>query len=167
MGSSSLYLHRGKVIISAKKLTTIETPYGKVQFSDADVLLCVDQGYLSVRVLSDKRLNSVFVNLNNHRIPVQVGQEVCWKKGFYEAQNDKIGRRDTKQASLAGGTLFTSDVSLLSVLATSDVLSHLRRSQTAQEVQLFQRILKSAACLSTVTNRKGSYKQMTLNEKMI
>jgi hypothetical protein len=156
-------LYSGELLIQAKQQVFMRAGDYKASIAPgALVLVAVAQDRLIIRNLWDTRHDSVQVYVGKHCTAVNVGEEVIIASGKLQFQDvmlrDNIGRRRAHSHELTTGhTLVGSDISLLSLIQSSDILHQMLKSSQPSDRKVLDRLLKATACLVLTTGRRGAY----------
>jgi len=92
---------------------------------------------------------------------VLVGQEtILGREGISYTRalgQDAIARRRMRHVSLGGTSVIASEVSLVSLIHNTEVLSHVAYSPMHEDKAILAKVMKMASILSMVTQRHGNY----------
>ena len=100
--------------------------------------------------------------VGNRSVSVAVGEELVVGPDdgllLKSMRADGISRRRSHSYEIGPeGKLVQSEISLISLMRNSAILSHLNNSVDREDRALIARLTKMAACLQTVTSGHGSY----------
>ncbi len=107
-------------------------------------------------------MNAIVVTAGNDPIKVSVGQEVMLAPHTTHlqvaAKEDGLGRRHVVDAQLPNGhAMSRSEFSHMTLIEKSHILAKLVQSKSPADKQLADKLIKTAACLMTVTGAHGAY----------
>lgn len=165
--SGAVYLNRGEILVVSHKLSTIKAGECSVTVQPGAIaLIRIFDNVLKVRNLYDNSGHGINLNLTDSCLAVNVGQEivigahaVIISKAMHA---DRISRRATRSYQLAcKQNLARSEVSIVSLLQNSAVLSRLVASSSKEDKAIATRLTKIAAVLQTVTGSRGAYSQIS------
>jgi len=166
---ATVTLTEGEVLISARHDTILSAgDHCKILVTAGSAALASNLGgVLVVRAVYQGAREPVRLFLNGRSLGLSVGEELGVgnsKEDLRQAlQNDNIGRRRVKQLAIDGDTqVVRSEVSLVSLLERSGVLTQLRANPDRDNRTLMTKIVKTAACLLQVTSRHGPYSSVAL-----
>jgi hypothetical protein len=163
VNDNTIQLNQGEVVVASNKATSIATENGKVQLAPDTVALVRRKGNIvTVSVIWEGTHDAARFVSQDRAVKIAVGSELV---GTVEPngldkflKNDSVGRRRVKVGDLpSGGSVMTSEVSFLSVLANSPVLRQLFKSEDDNDKAICKKLTKMAVALSVVTNKHGSY----------
>ncbi|MBY0552611.1 MAG: hypothetical protein K2W95_35340, partial [Candidatus Obscuribacterales bacterium] len=162
--SGMLHCTEGEVLVTATKRTVVKAGPALVHFEPGAVaVIAVRNGMLKIRNVYEKSSTSIKACLPGRKVlGVQAGQEIILgPKGLSltKALSDEpVGRRRLTSIDLpTGHTFICSEISLVSFMQNSAVLSQLMRSASSSDRDLASRIMKMAVCLSMTTSSHGNY----------
>ncbi|GEM_PF-2788132 len=165
--SGAVALDRGEILVVAQRLSTVQVGGHAVTIDGGAIALVRSfDGVLKVRNLYDRANHGVTVYMDGQCVRLRSGQEVV--VGATRGQvarslhADRVSRRGVRTFDMStAGRLVRSEVSLVSLLQNSAMLSHLLASEDREDKALVGKITKMAACLQAVTARRGAYSQVT------
>lgn len=158
-----LLLDRGELLVRAERDELlisngiiVKLPAGSV------ALLTRRTNLLSIRGIYDRPGQSVRVHIGKESVSVPPGAEVLISKTDSDIKNaiakEGIGRRRLKMSKVSnGGSIASSEYSLVSVVKNSLPLSDFLASTNKEEVRLVGKIKKLYAALTMVTMSHGPY----------
>src|SRR5262249_55096388 len=167
---AAVVLHRlSEALFITSKATIVRTHGHLIRLDAGTVTLISNEGdAIRVRVLCDRKANSVRIDLGSRSVGVSTGQEVVVAldgEAMSKAlRGDPVGHRRVQHSQLPDGRrLAHSEISQISLIQAVDVLSKLMHSHNKEEQAIANRVIKMAACLQQSTSQHGAYTPATLN----
>ncbi|MBX9685226.1 MAG: hypothetical protein K2X27_00915, partial [Candidatus Obscuribacterales bacterium] len=80
-------------------------------------------------------------------------------------KRDAVGRRRVQHFNLTTSTLATSEISIITLMASSPVLSAVAGSKDAENKELTAKLLKMAACLQVAVGAHGNYSGFSQDQR--
>lgn len=159
-----LELRHGDVLVSTEAATTINAGRYTIKL-DPHTVATVNMraDHVVVRNVHESKQGSIRVLTPEQKCAsAAVGQELIVGTAHTALSSvlseDAVGRRRMRHMELSDKTaLTTSEVSVLSLIQNTNVLSQLTRSQHPDDKAILNSVLKSAAALQIVTQRHGNY----------
>ncbi len=156
-------LKSGEAIISSKKNTVVRTPHSLVSINPGTIaFISVVDGVTKVRNLWEMSHNSIRQNVSGKYVDIPSGHETI--VGFEENSiknvitSDGIGRRLPRHIDVPGGMkLERSEISLVTLMQQSDLLTKLVSSENSIDRGFSNKIIKMAALLTQITGKHGQY----------
>lgn len=159
----SVNLSRGQALVSTSQQTAIRCGAHKITL-DGNTIAVVTRNGDQVKVdnLYDSHDSAAHVVVDGKRLDISAGQEVIVGLNdgslLRSVRQDKVTRRRMKQYDLPHGLgLVRSEISYVSMFLNSQLLSELLRSNNTADQDITARIIKMAACVTTVTSGHGVY----------
>lgn len=117
---------------------------------------------VKIRNLCENSPASLTVYSQGFKTRVSIGQELVIGPDDQIDENsllsDRIARRSIKSSYMdTGFHAIRSEVSLMSLFERKELLRALLRSKDSHDVRIKERLIKTAACLMTVTKSHGKY----------
>jgi len=166
-GKQPLTIGDGSRLLAPESDTTVVTPAGKVNISAGSVVLLVVQGgSVSVFDMHDSKKNAVSIDTDTQRIALHPGRHVTLTLASAESFHlvnpaEAFEYRHMKKHKLANGThIFTSEVSVPSVIASSNAMKNLLESCEGHHKKLAGHIVKTSAVLAALDNSSDEFTQM-------
>jgi hypothetical protein len=109
-------------------------------------------------------MGAVVVKIGGREVTLASGEELVVSKLPVSAEAmfkaDGIGRRSITKLENIGGGLHaaTCEISILSVLSSTEHLNALRHPNSSLERNLHDRLMKTAAAVQTITQGHGAYR---------
>ncbi len=159
-------LKSGEAVFLAEKNCFIKTPGSMIKLDPAAlVLVSVNDDVVKLRTLWENHRNSVHQIVSGTNINVLAGDESILspelRSVYLAASKDMVGRRLTHFTELpSGGVVHFSEVSLISLAQSSDLLNQLASSSESQDRSIVKRINKMAAILVQISASHGMYELM-------
>jgi hypothetical protein len=156
-----LSLTKGEALISANKQTIARCGNYTVNISaDSIVFLVANEDTVIVRNLWSASDDTAYIG--KRTMPIQAGQEIIVGNDMDQVskvlRTDKIARRKVKIFDLSqAGSVARSEISIVSVMHNSRILSRLLASGDAGDRALVEKLKKMAACLAQTTVSHGPY----------
>lgn len=160
-------LRNGETMIHAMTNTVVHCGEHSITVAPGTVaVIRTHNGVTTVSNLYEKNPNSVHVALliDGKFVPVGAGEEICIGPTDAEVRDaisqDQVARRELEPMTLASGQkLLKSEISLVSLMNNSKLLTALQKSNSPNDKQVANHIMKMAACLLMVTSKRGPYSQ--------
>ncbi len=154
-------LYHGDVLINAVQKSTVNAGGCVVEIKPGSIVLVTREEHVTrVRTLRDNTNNDVLAICEGRKVRVASGQEVIFGEDnasiVRSIANDRVGRRRTELLG-ASDSIFCSDVSIVHLMQTSEVLTRLRHSKTPEDRDIVGKVLKMAAAIQQVTTNRGPY----------
>lgn len=161
---NSLSIKHGSMLVSAAARTTVLAGGYRIYLSAGSIALIANRGnHIIVRhIYSSSGAPATVLTADEKVVGAQVGQEVIVGRAGYSFARvlgeDAVGRRRMRHLDLGNNSnVITSEVSLVSLLENTDILSRLARSPAVEDKAIVGKILKTAVALSMVTQSHGAY----------
>lgn len=161
---SQINLKHGDTIVSASRPTTVIAGRYSVKMEANTIALISNRGdHVIVRSIYESKLASIKIATPEKRcLGVLLGQEtIVGREGISYTRvlgEDAIGRRRMRHLALGtNATVITSEISLVSLLHNTDILSQISRSPMAEDKVILNKVLKMAVALSMITQGHGNY----------
>lgn len=164
-----LNLTEGEVMVSAEKETIVHTPHSIVKIQPNTIaLISVGDKVTKVRNVWELGHGCIHqtVSSDNVAMDVQIaaGEESVTgydQMGVAKAiQKDVVGRRIVKGYSVGSKYVQRAEVSLVSLMQSTDFLQELVNSPNPNDKALANKLIKMAAVMTQVTARHGQYLQI-------
>jgi hypothetical protein len=159
-------IKHGQALISASAPTGVVCGDSKIALDAGTVALVTSKnGIARVDNLYDTHDGGLHVALAGKKVDLSAGQEILIGKDDSSLsgmlKSDGLTRRRVKRFDMTHGpSFFRSEVSYVSIFMNSDLLSGLMRSNYGEDKDLLARLLKMAACITTITSGHGVYLPM-------
>lgn len=157
-------LHDGEILVVASDTTTVVAGDYSLSVSPGTIaLVSREGGCLKVRNLFEQGAGSgsVRVLLGNQYLSASAGQEIIVGLDIFTLakamKDDAVGRRMQKTFDVGGLKVSKCEVSLVSLVPNTDVLSFIMHSNMISDKAIAAKIVRTAACLSTVTSGHGAF----------
>ncbi|MBX9688979.1 MAG: hypothetical protein K2X27_19885 [Candidatus Obscuribacterales bacterium] len=159
---SVLSLTEGELLLSAHKLTFLKTPDSMIRIEPGSmVFVTVNDGVSKLRTIWEDRCNSVLQRIAEKSYNVHAGDECMiapdLRSIYLSASKDLVGRRQTHYTEADERVLHFSEVSLVSLVQSSSLLSQLSNSQLPEDQALSKKLNKMAAILVQISASHGMY----------
>ncbi len=153
----------GESLVVAKQEAFVKAGKAVLHLQPGAVALVrVHKGRSYIRNIFEPRAKAVEVIVGTKRSIVTVGCEMVVAPPSEKLERvfiDTVGRRRLVRYDERGSGIFVSEVSMISLIMDSELLSKLFQSAELEDKSLSSRILKMAACLSLVTSGHGTFGQ--------
>jgi hypothetical protein len=153
-------LDAGTILVAENFPSNIVTPHGTVNVAKgAVVMITATPTVTYVRDLVDNAKNDVSVTMENRVVTLTPGQEAALVVGpGYRARDmvfgDTAARRDVRVHTVGPERhIVTADFSHLNLMLCDNMLGSLRKSNSNADKQLFAKMMKTAAAITTVYDR--------------
>jgi hypothetical protein len=162
LAGNKLVLKRGEVLVNAVK-TTLLNVSGSTVIIEAGAMALISRDNLltKVRNVWESRAGSVRHIVGTQKIEVCAGQEsvVSRDQAALNAvfKHDSVGRRRVRILDSEGNKISTAEISIISLMTSSPVLSKIALTKDDQNLALTRKMLKMAACIQLVTASHGTY----------
>ncbi len=159
-------LHNGEALFLASKLSFVKTPDSLLRVEPGTlVLVTVNDSVTKVRNLWEDRSNGLCQTVDSKPFNVVAGDESLigndLRSVYLSASKDMVGRRLAHFTELNNGQIVHfSEVSLMSLVQSTDLLSQLLSSNDAEDKALVKKLNKMAAILVQITSSHGLYMLM-------
>jgi hypothetical protein len=163
-------LFYGDLLLATRDPYLVRVGSARVLIQSNSICLISKRGQsIKIRNLSDQDINSTFVIVGDTWYPLSLGEEFVYAANSQELSRsvieDKTNRRQLKMIDIPGGeSILRCDCSIVSVMSRTSIIRDLQDSKVLADRQLFERLLKVAACLSIVTSSHGNYMPITQAE---
>ncbi|MBX9878724.1 MAG: hypothetical protein K2Y22_09735 [Candidatus Obscuribacterales bacterium] len=161
--NGGIILHSGEVLIHSPHQTVINAGAYTISIDSGSVALITrENNVVKVRALHESHTNAIVITVGNNPLKLSVGQEVILAPNTAHLQaalqKESLGRRHVVDAELPNGhSMSRSEFSHIGLMEQSHVLSKLIQSKSPADKQLADKLVKTAACLMTVTGAHGAY----------
>jgi hypothetical protein len=159
-----LQLRQGDVLVSTDSATTVNAGRYTVRLEPHTVATINMRGdHVVVRNVHESKQGSVRIMTPEAKCAAaSVGQEVIAGTARTSVSSvlseEAVGRRRLRHLEVSDKTaLTTSEVSVLSLIQNTNILSQMARSEHPDDKEILHHIIKSAAALQIVTQRHGNY----------
>jgi hypothetical protein len=160
----SLALRQGELLVATTAPTKVFADGYCIGLDTGSIALVANRGdHIVVRELFNaKQAPAMVVTADKRSVGAAVGQElIIGKAGYSFAKvlgEDAVGRRRMRHIDMGAHTnVISCEVSLVSLLENTEILSRLSRSQSPEDRAIVNKILKTAVALSIVTQSHGPY----------
>ncbi len=155
-------LLRGEALVIADKKTVVITGDSHIVIDVGTIaLISTDSLVTKVRNVWEPKRGSLRQFVGKNHVDVGAGQESLLAKDEKTintvVSSDLVGRRRVRHVKLENKQVSTSEVSLITLMASSPVLNALVKSEQDQDAYLTSKMLKMAACIQAVTGSHGNY----------
>ncbi len=160
--NDSISLLNGEALIFARKPTVVRVA-GTLLRMEKDTIALIEVNSQRVKVTNvwEPKLSSLRQYLGQAHFNIAAGEEcVLSLQPHATISRDKIGRRQVRQAELENRALRMSEISIITLIPNSALLSSMSISKSREDMKIIDKILKMAACLQSVTSAHGSYSQL-------
>jgi hypothetical protein len=161
---SALNIKFGDVLVNTTAPTTITAGRYSIKLAAGTVAMISNrQEHVVVRDLYESKGGSIIVITPEQKtLAAQVGQEIIvGRAGLSYTKvlgEDAVGRRRMRHIDMGRlSNAVISEVSLVSLLQNTDVLSQLMRSDAADDKALINKVEKMAVVLQFATGSHGNY----------
>lgn len=163
-----LMLKRGEMLVQADQPTVIRTDAGSLKIGAGSiVLISKDSLVTKVRTVWEPKSGSVRQLLDKNHIDIPAGQEVIISNEAAAIsavyKHDSIGRRRVRQFQVGDQHVSVSEVSIITLMASSPVISAVALSKESDDLSMRGKMLKMAACLQMATAGHGTYTGFSKN----
>jgi len=162
--SGLVSLQDGEILVASSKQIMVEAGDFTITLAPGTIaVVSRDGGAVSVRTLHDSRGNSTRVYGGGNEIArISAGQEVVTAMDgpalSTAISRIPVGRRRMELRTANGNQMVAHcDVSPLSVIQNSSVLTNLMHSSRNSDRAIVENVLKTAACLQMVSGHHGAY----------
>lgn len=163
-GANRLNLKSGDALVSTNAATTIAAGRYTVHMQPHAIALISNRGdHLTVRNLYESKQTSLTISTDDQRhLGTQLGHElIIGKQTMSHTQvlnEEPVGRRRMRHNDLGKThSVVSSEVSIVSLLQNTNLLSQLQRSQHPDDKAMLNKIMKMAVSLQLVTQKHGNY----------
>lgn len=159
-------LKNGELLISSNKPAYLKTPHSLIKVEPGTlVLVSVNDDVTKLRTLWEDRRNGVTQYVGGQPFNVAAGDESLvgdeLRSIYLAASKDMVGRRLSHYSELPDGhVVHFSEVSLISLAQSSDLLSQLQNSSDPSDQALTRKLNKMAAILVQISASHGFYELM-------
>jgi hypothetical protein len=156
-------LKSGEILVCADKDTVVKTGACQLNISGGTIALIANEGgIIKVRNLWEMRAGTIREIVGDKFFDVAAGQETIISPDeahlHQSLERDQIGRRKARMLDIPGGLkLSRSELSMVSLIQNTDMLSVLVNSENSADKALAGKLIKMAAVLTQVTARHGQY----------
>lgn len=164
VGPNKLDLRSGDALISTSAPTTLAAGKYTINIAPHTVAMVSNRNdHVVVRNVYESKLTGIHViTPDNKCIGAQVGQEVIVGKtsmSYTQVLNaDAVGRRRMRHSDLGKSTsIISSEVSLISLLQNTNILSQMTRSVHPDDKAILNKVMKMAVALSITTQKHGNF----------
>jgi hypothetical protein len=161
--SNVIDMRSGDLLVAAKRPLVIRAGASSVLVSKGAIVLVSQRaGIAKVNNLSESKLNSARVVVDGTLLPVKAGQEYVIADDFDSLQKsveeDNVHRRALHTFELPGGVqLMSCEYEPVTLIKHNDLLSSMIHTSNRTDKQVFNKIIKMAACLQIATASHGQY----------
>jgi energy-converting hydrogenase Eha subunit C len=164
--AGAINLKSGEMLISAAKDTIVKSGDVTVQIHAGTIALVThENGIVKVRNMWETGAGTIREVVANKYFDVAAGQETIVSADetrIHESlERDMIGRRRTRLLDIPGGyKLSRCELSMVSLIQNTDMLTNLINSQNAADKALAGKLIKMAAVLTQITGRHGQFQSI-------
>lgn len=159
----AINLQFGDLILCANEDTMVRTGNAAITVAKGAIAFVSNRDEcIKVRSLCDNKPDSVEVVVSNKKIALSVGQELVTARKLdmlSEAVSaDSVARRNLTSYEVAGGDSFlVCEYSPITLIRSCQLLRTVSDGITTRDKQVFDRVLKMAACIQIATAGHGAY----------
>ncbi len=159
-------LKNGEVLVSSADITFVRTPHSMVKVQPgAVVLIAVSDDVSKVRTIWENQKRSVSQSIGDKTFNVLAGDESLAAEGlrpiYLAASRDMVGRRLNHYSEVGDEhVIHFSEVSLMSLAQSSDLLSAMMNSSNNDDQSIMKKLNKMAAILVQISASHGMYELM-------
>jgi len=159
--------YTGEVLISASEHVKVNAQGHQVEILPGAVTLIKPAGGATKLIcLYSSSAHGASAILDKQLIEIGAGEEILIatdrKTASAACQVDQVGRRRlVRFHSSSGEELQRSEVSIVTIFQSSDLLTRIRHSDHKTDRSIAAKLIKMAACLTTATVGHGSYQRLT------
>lgn len=159
-------LKNGEVLVSSSDIVFVKTPNSMVKIQPgAVVLIGVSEEVTKVRTIWENQKRSVTQTIGGKTFNVLAGDESLTAEGlrpiYLAASRDMVGRRLNHYSELGDEhVIHFSEVSLMSLAQSSDLLSAMMNSSSSDDQTIMRKLNKMAAILVQISASHGMYELM-------
>ncbi|MBX9878540.1 MAG: hypothetical protein K2Y22_08795 [Candidatus Obscuribacterales bacterium] len=156
-------LATGELLVASQKATVVRCGEHLVSVDPGAVaLISNDNGFIRITNLYENSVNAVRACTAGKMISLNAGKQVMFGPTSEHVTRalgaDPIARRRSMYFDLPGGKgASRCEISLVSLLQNTPVLTHLLKSTDLNDQALRERVIKMAACLAQTTSTHGPY----------
>jgi hypothetical protein len=161
--SDVVVLEKGQMLVAAVKKIHVKSGYYVVEIAPGTIAFVdANDKLVKVRNMWEETANAVSVVANGKSVAVGSGGELVLGQtnGLVtaEVKADPVARRRVRLFDLPGAHVVArSEVSIVSLIQNSKLLSELVKSENESDRQLAEKMIKMAACLAQTTASHGPY----------
>lgn len=157
----SVILEHGEILVGAMTDMQVKTADCKVKVRRGTVALVrVENRTLRLRNLYDTCAGGLQLDKGSVHQNVRAGEELIVtpsRLADHAAGSDSVGRRRIERRNFAGDTFIHCEVSFITTVKDSKVLSLVMQSKDSDNQAITSRMKKMAVCLAQVTAKHGNY----------
>ncbi len=159
---NAVRLRRGELLVFADKTMTVHTGDSTVSIAAGTMaLVSKDNLVTKVRNIWEPKQFSVKQFIGKNHVALSAGQESIIGKDQKIIQatyrHDSVGRRQVRHLEMDTHRVSTSEYSIITLMASSPVISALALSKESEDVRMTGKMLKMAAALQMSTGGHGTY----------
>ena len=163
ISANEIYLDSGEILLFAKSSCVVKQHDCEMTIAKgAIVLLASHDGVISIKVLHDRKNNSVRVTLRSSKTQIGItsGKELIILPGTsisneHPLPSDSVARRRVSTSLLRDHLILQSEFSFTSALKSSPVLRGVLQRSDKNEVK--KQVFLTNACLDLVTRSHGGF----------
>ena len=158
--AESFRITNSEALISATTAVSINTSAAQILLMKGALASIRDEeGVTFIRSCS--HAGSVRVQVGKDIFSLNSGEELIVSKNIFDLKtsifSDRLARRNTRFHRSGNSYLSISDFSIVSLMTTSNHLSHFRKSNDNADKRILARLLKTAATIDVVLKNRGMY----------
>jgi YVTN family beta-propeller protein len=156
-------LSSGDILLEANKATIVRAGKYVLTVEPGTIVEVANSGkVVKVRDVWENGNKSIHAYAGNQSLSISVGEEVMLAESngliTQEAKVDPVARRHVRIFTMPNQhSAARSEVSIVSLIQNTELLSHLRVSQDATDKAILDKLVKMAACLAQTTANHGPY----------
>jgi hypothetical protein len=157
-------LTKGEILLAPQNKCTIYADRYTVTLNKGTICtIQVIGDTIIVRNLHEERLETISIALAGHTLKLGAGRELIVGQSKTAVKNlmkdDQIGRRHVQNNYNLNAYLVNSEISPISVMRNSALLAKIINGKATAEMSVRNRLVKTAACLMSLTAGKGAFEQ--------
>jgi hypothetical protein len=164
--AGTIDINNGQTFVYSYKPTVVNSMDAKIIINPETMALISREGNIvKIRNIYELNAKSISIVVGGKFFHIAAGEEVCLGQNgtaiVKSLMDDAVGRRRLQNIDVSSGhSLTRCEVSLVSLVQHSEVLTRIKDSTNPADKALAQKLVKMAACLSFVTAGHGPFGQL-------